>query len=151
MTVAGRLGAAALTGFVCGMRSAMGPAVLARRGRLGGTNMSRILLVAAIGEVVADKTPVIPPRTSAPALGARILSGAVCGRVLAGTPGMVPGALGALTGTFGAYRARAALGEAIGAPDPLLGVAEDALALTVAALATRGRVRDPVPLPWRAE
>jgi uncharacterized membrane protein len=137
MTPAGRLGGAALIGFVCGMRSAMGPAVLARRGRLGGTTVSRVLLVAAAGEVVADKTPVVPPRTSAPALGARVLSGAVCGRVLAGTPGVVTGALGALAGTFGAYRARAALGEATGAPDPLLGAAEDALALTLAALATR--------------
>jgi uncharacterized membrane protein len=137
MTRAGRLGCAALIGVACGMRSAMGPAVLAGRGRLGGTNIRRLLLAAATGEVVADKTPVIPPRTSAPSLGARILSGAVCGRVLAGTSGMVPGALGALAGTFGAYRARAALGEAIGAPDPVIGVAEDALALTVAALATR--------------
>jgi uncharacterized membrane protein len=137
MTRAGRLGGAALMGVVCGMRSAMGPAVLARRGRLGGANVSRLLVVAAAGEAVADKAPAVPPRTNVPSLGARALSGAVCGRVLAGTPGVVPGALGALAGTFGAYRARAALGEATGAPDPLLGVAEDALALTLAALATR--------------
>jgi uncharacterized membrane protein len=137
MTRAGRLGGAALMGVVCGMRSATGPAVLARRRRLGGTTVSRLLMVAAAAEAVADKTPVVPPRTSAPSVGARVISGALCGRVLAGTPGVVPGALGALAGTFGAYRARAALGEATGAPDPLLGVAEDALALTVAALATR--------------
>ena len=37
MTRAGRLGRAALLGVVCGMRSAMGPAVLARRGRLPRT------------------------------------------------------------------------------------------------------------------
>ena len=119
------------------MRSATGPAVLARRGRLGGTNVSRLLMMAAAGEAVADKTPVVPPRTSAPSLGARVLSGAVCGRVLAGTPGVVPGALGALAGTFGACRVRAALGDATGAPDPLLGAGEEALALTIAALATR--------------
>jgi uncharacterized membrane protein len=124
-------------GIACGMRSATGPAVLARRGRLGGTTVSRLLMVAAATEAVADKTPVVPPRTSVPSVGARVVSGAVCGGVVAGTPGVVPGALGALAGTFGAYRARAALGEATGAPDPLLGVAEDALALTVAALATR--------------
>lgn len=124
-------------GFACGMRSATGPAVLARRGQMGGTTVSRLLTMAAAGEAVADKTPVVPPRTSGPSVGARVLSGAVCGRVLAGTSGVVPGALGALAGTFGAYRARAALGMATGVPDPLLGVAEDALALTVAALATR--------------
>jgi uncharacterized membrane protein len=49
----------------------------------------------------------------------------------------VSGGLGAFAGTFGAYRARAALGEATKVPDPLLGVAEDALAVAVAALATR--------------
>jgi uncharacterized membrane protein len=137
MTRVEGLGAAALIGVVCGMRSAMGPAALAWRGQVGGTSTRRLLTAAAAGEVVADKTPLVPPRTSAPALGGRVLSGALCGRLLAGTWGAVPGALGALAGTFGAYRARAALGEATGVPDPLLGVAEDALAVAVAALATR--------------
>jgi uncharacterized membrane protein len=137
MTRVEGLGAAALIGVVCGMRSAMGPAALAWRGQVGGTSTRRLLTAAAAGEVVADKTPLVPPRTSAPALGGRVLSGALCGRLLAGTWGAVPGGLGALAGTFGAYRARAALGEATGVPDPLLGVAEDALAVAVAALATR--------------
>ena len=137
MTGVGRVGGAALIGVVCGMRSAMGPAVLAWRGRLGGASTGRLLMAAAAGEAVADKTPVVPPRTSAPALAGRVLSGAVCGRTVGGTPGVVAGALGALAGTFGAYHARAALGEATGLPDPLLGVGEDALALGLAALATR--------------
>ena len=137
MTRVKGLGAAALIGIVCGMRSAMGPAALAWRGRVGGTSTRRLLTAAAAGEVVADKTPLVPPRTGAPALGGRVLSGAVCGWLLAGTWGAVSGGLGALTGTFGAYRARAALGEATGVPDPLLGVAEDMLAVAVAALATR--------------
>jgi len=119
------------------MRSAMGPAALAWRGQLGGTSTRRLLTAAAAGEVVADKTPLVPPRTSAPALGGRVLSGALCGRLLAGPWGAVSGGLGALAGTFGAYRARAALGEATEVPDPLLGVAEDARAVAVAALATR--------------
>jgi uncharacterized membrane protein len=137
MTRVEGLGAAALIGVVCGMRSAMGPAALAWRGQVGGTSTRRLLTAAAAGEVVADKTPLVPPRTSAPALGGRVLSGALCGRLLAGRWGALPGGLGALAGTFGAYRARAALGEATGVPDPLLGVAEDALAVAVAALATR--------------
>jgi uncharacterized membrane protein len=137
MTSARGVGGAALIGVVCGMRSAMGPAVLAWRGRLGGARTRWLLTAAAAGELVADKTPVVPPRTSPPALGGRLVSGAVCGRQLAGTWGAVGGALGALGGTFGAYRARAALGEAIEVPDPLLGVAEDALAVSIAARATR--------------
>jgi uncharacterized membrane protein len=137
MTRVEGLGAAALIGVVCGMRSAMGPAALAWRGQVGGTSTRRLLTAAAAGEVVADKTPLVPPRTSAPALGGRVLSGTLCGRQLAGTWGAMAGGLGALAATFGAYRARAALGEATGVPDPLLGVAEDALAVAVAALATR--------------
>jgi uncharacterized membrane protein len=131
------LGGAALIGVVCGMRSAMGPAALAWRAHLGGTRTRRLLTAAALGEVVADKTPLVPPRTSAPALGGRVLSGTLCGRQFAGTWGAMAGGLGALAATFGAYRARAALGEATKVPDPLLGVAEDALAVAVAALATR--------------
>ena len=137
MTRVRGLGGAALIGVACGMRSAIGPAALAWRGQLGGTRTKRLLTAAAAGEVVADKTPVVPPRTSAPALGGRVLSSAMCGWRLAGRWGAVSGGLGALAGTFGAYRARAALGEATEVPDPLLGVAEDALAVALAALATR--------------
>jgi uncharacterized membrane protein len=131
------LDGAALIGVVCGMRSAMGPAALVWRVHVGGTRTRRLLTAAALGEVVADKTPLVPPRTSAPALGGRVLSGALCGRQLAGTWGAMAGGLSALAATFGAYRARAALGEATKVPDPLLGVAEDALAVAVAAVATR--------------
>jgi uncharacterized membrane protein len=137
MTRVRGLGGAALIGVACGMRSAIGPAALAWRGQLGGTGIRRLLTAAAAGEVVADKTPVVPPRTSAPALGGRVLSGALCGRLLAGTWGAASGGLGAFAGTFGASRARAALGEATEVPDPLLGMVEDALAVAIAALATR--------------
>lgn len=131
-----RLGGAALIGAVCGMRTFTGPAVLALRGRMAGP--VRLPLTAfAVGEAVGDKTAIVPARTSAPSLGARMLSGALSGRALAGPPGVVLGALGALAGTFGAYRARAALTELTGLPDPLLGVAEDAVAVAAATLATR--------------
>jgi uncharacterized membrane protein len=137
MTHGRGLGGAALIGVVCGMRSAMGPAALAWRVHVGGTRTRRLLTAAALGEVIADNTPLVPPRTSAPALGGRVLSGALCGRQLAGTWGAMVGGLGAFAATFGASRARAALGEATKVPDPVLGVAEDALAVAVAALATR--------------
>jgi uncharacterized membrane protein len=129
-----RSGAAVLIGAACGMRTFTGPAVLALRGRMPGP---ALLTAVAAGEAIGDKTAIVPARTSAPALGARMLSGALSGRALGGAPGVVLGALGALTVTFGAYRARAALTGLTGLPDPLLGVAEDAVAAAAAALATR--------------
>ena len=60
MTRETRLGGAALIGVVCGMRSAMGPAALAWRGHVGGTRTRPLLMAAALGEVVADKTPLVP-------------------------------------------------------------------------------------------
>jgi uncharacterized membrane protein len=131
-----RLGSAALIGVVCGMRTFTGPAAVALRGRIAAP--ARLLLTAvAAGEAIGDKMPAVPARTSAPSLAARVLSGALSGRALAGAPGVAPGALGALAGTFGAYHARAALTRQTGLPDALFGVAEDALAVAAAALATR--------------
>ena len=118
------------------MRTFTGPAVLALRGRMAGP--ARLPLTAfAVGEAIGDKTAIVPARTSPPSLVGRMLSGALSGRALAGPPGVVLGALGALAGMFGAYRARAALTELTGLPDPLLGVAEDAIAVAAATLATR--------------
>ena len=133
-----RLGGAVLIGVVCGMRTFAGPAVLALRGRLA--SRARLPLTAfAVGEAIGDKTAIVPARTSPPSLVGRASSGALSGRALAGAPGAVLGALGALAGTFGAYRARAALVERTGLPDPLVGVAEDAVAVASAVLASRVR------------
>jgi uncharacterized membrane protein len=97
-----RSGAAVLIGAACGMRTFTGPAVLALRGRMPGP---ALLTAVAAGEAIGDKTAIVPARTSAPALGARMLSGALSGRALAGAP--------------------------------TLGVAEDAVAVSAATLATR--------------
>jgi uncharacterized membrane protein len=132
-----RLGSAALIGVVCGMRTFTGPAALALRGRIAGAPARLLFTAVAVGEAIGDKTRVVPARTSAPSLAGRVLSGALSGRALAGAPGVAPGALGALAGTFGAYHARVALTGRTGLPDALFGVAEDALAVAAAALATR--------------
>jgi uncharacterized membrane protein len=115
----------------------MGPAALALRGRIDGVPAQLLLTAAAASEVVGDKTPVVPARTSPQSIGARVVSGALCGGALAGTPGVAVGALAALAATFGAYHARAALTGLTGLPDPLLGVAEDVMAVLAAVLATR--------------
>lgn len=137
MTSTQRVGGAALLGAVCGMRTFLGPAALAMRGRLGGTRARVALVTLAAGEAIGDKTPVVPPRTAAPALAARVVSGTLTGRRLAGTPGLAAGAIGAVAGAFAATRARAGLAERAGLPTAVLGLAEDAVALAAAVLATR--------------
>ena len=66
---------AALAGLASSMRTTAAPAVLAARGRISGK--ARVAtLVAAAGELAADKSPVVSARTKPPALGERIAAGA---------------------------------------------------------------------------
>ena len=93
--------------------------------------------------MIGDKLPAIPARTSPPALLGRVLSGAVMagtGNSRASAPGTGPlpivvGAAMAALSAFATQRLRAVLGRSSGLPDAVLGVAEDLLVLSVAALA----------------
>lgn len=129
---------ALLVGFAAGLRSTAPAAALALRRDLDGA--ARIgALVAAAGELATDKTPVVPDRTGAPALAGRIAAGAWAGHRIAGASGLVPGALGAVAGTFAGFRARNVATTEAGLPDPAVAVVEDAVALGLAGIATRGR------------
>jgi uncharacterized membrane protein len=140
MTPPGRsLAAAALLGVSGGLRTFTPLAALAVRGRLGGARAATVLPVLAGGELVGDKLPIVPPRTSPPALAGRVGSGAVCGVTVAGPAGAVAGALAAAAATFAFTRGRAALGARTGVPDPLLGLCEDVAAIALAAAASRSR------------
>jgi uncharacterized membrane protein len=123
---------AAALGAVCGMRTLGGWAGLALRGRVTDRRLRGVLLVAAAGEMASDKTPWIPPRSDPAALAGRVISGALAGRLVGGARGARLGAATAAAGTYASERARALLGERLGIPDPLLGVAEDALVIGVA-------------------
>ncbi len=98
--------------------------------------------LAAAGELVADKLPFIPARTSPPALAVRVLAGALCGRALAqrreapALLGVTCGALGALAGSYGGYRARMYLTTARGWPALPVALGEDVLTLVLARVAT---------------
>jgi hypothetical protein len=127
---------AALAGLACSMRSFAGPGMLAARGRIRG-RARLVVLLAGTGEVAADKTPVVPPRTGIPALLGRVGSGAYTGREVAGLPGVAAGSLAAAIGTFATWRARGLVVETTGLPDPVVAVAEDMLAYGLAAVATR--------------
>ena len=104
-----------LIGGVSGLRSLTGIAIVtiaAQRGwphlgwlHLGGTGLSflakpvamYIFVVLAIGELIADKLPFVPPRIQAGPLAARFVLGALCGSALAvaaGMPWIFPAAIG---------------------------------------------------------
>ncbi len=92
-----------LIGCICGLRSMTAPAVVAWGAHLGWLHLrwfalaffaNRISLVIfslfAMGELIADKLPFIPPRTQPGPLGVRILFGAMCGAALCISGGASP-------------------------------------------------------------
>ena len=141
---------AALAGVATGARSFSVVAACARTPG-GDTPIERTLhrpLVrkglgrSALGEMVGDKLPMTPPRTSPPALGGRVVLSALAGAVVSARAGGSARA-GALVGlgtstawTFGGPRYRAAAAARTGNDLPgALG--EDAAALVLARLVTR--------------
>jgi uncharacterized membrane protein len=132
---------------VAGLRSMAAPALLApavRRGdidapglpALGYKDVSALLSLLSFGEMVADKTLLVPARTSAPALLGRLLSGAVTGSILfadegrRSNSGAILGALSAFAAAYAGERLRT-VGVQRGIPDPILGILEDRFVLTL--------------------
>jgi len=131
-----------------GLRSMAAPAFLAqaiRRGdlrapgllpALGSPKISALLAILAVGEMIADKTPLVPSRTSVPALLGRLLSGALAGTTLfvaegrRRNSGAILGALSAFAAAHAGERLRAA-GVRKGIPDPILGALEDRIVLVL--------------------
>lgn len=90
-----------------------------------------------VGELGGDKLPAIPPRSDPLSVAGRLATGALAGWTVGGREGARLGATGAAATTYASERARAILAGRTGLPDPLLGVAEDALAVGVAVAASR--------------
>ena len=106
-------------GLVTGLRSMTGPALVCWAARLGWLNLegSRLVFMgsklatygfsaAAVGELVADKLPFIPNRTSPGPLFGRVVLGALSGSALcvATDYSLVAGAmLGGVGGVVGAF------------------------------------------------
>lgn len=135
-----------LLGCICGLRSMTAPAVVAWGAHLGWLHLEGSLLaffankislvlfsLFALGELIADKLPFIPPRTQAGPLGVRILFGAVCGAAIcisvgaSPTGGAVLGGLGGIAGAFAGYHYRRRLSSMV--PDILLALIEDLVAV----------------------
>ena len=106
-------------GIVAGLRSLTAPAVVAwgahlnwlnlhgsRLAFMGSTAAVAIFSLLAIGELIADKLPTIPNRTSPAPLAARIVTGGLCGACLYAAAGqsLVAGALlGGISAVVGAF------------------------------------------------
>jgi len=135
-------------GLVTGLRSMTGPAVVCWAAHLGWINLegSRLSLMGstaatyafsafAIGELVADKLPFIPNRTSPGPLFGRIVLGALCGATLCAAGGYsmamgaVLGGVGGLVGAFAGYQARKGLVAKLGCADWVVAVLEDLIAV----------------------
>lgn len=132
---------------IAGLRSMSAPAFLARAVRrgdlsapnlpaLGSPKVSALLSLLAVGEMIADKTPFVPARTSAPALLGRVLSGALCGATLFASEerdrnsGAILGGICAVIAAHAGEGFRS-LGARKGIPDPILAALEDIVVLTL--------------------
>src|SRR5882724_11493819 len=131
-------------GLVTGLRSMTGPALVCWAGHLGWFHLegSRLAFMgstvvtyafsaAALGELIADKLPFIPSRTSPGPLFGRIVLGALSGTALctaagdSGIVGAILGGAGGLVGAFAGHRARAGLVKKSGWPATLIALLED--------------------------
>jgi uncharacterized membrane protein len=140
-----------LIGVVGGLRALTAPAVTSWAAHLGWINlavsplkfMSSMITVAfftllAIVELVTDQLPTTPARTKPAGLIPRVLLGALCGATITSSGqqslalGAVVGAVGGIVGAFAGYQARTGLVKALGVPDYVIAVLEDALAISAA-------------------
>jgi len=137
-------------GIVAGLRSMTAPAAVSwaahlhrldlrdpRLAWLGSTIAISTISVLGLGELIADKLPFVPNRTSPLPMAFRILSGAICGAALCLSanrlilPGTLLGGLGAINGAFGGFHVRRLLVKYLEIPDTAIALAEDGLAIGV--------------------
>lgn len=136
---------------MAGLRSLTAPAVVAWGAHLGWLNLQgsplafmgstvavAIFSVLAIGELIADKLPMMSKRTAPAPLMARIITGGLCGACLyaAARLSLVPGALlggiGGVIGAFLGYDIRRRLVNSLHIKDFAVAVCEDLLAIGLA-------------------
>jgi uncharacterized membrane protein len=142
---------ALLIGVIGGLRAMMAPLAISLAAHFDWLDLSgsflaflgykwtpTILLIAAIGELIADQLPSTPSRKVPVQFGTRILVGAATGGaigVAAGSlwMGAIIGVIGAVIGTLGGSAARARMAAAFGKDRPAA-LIEDVVAIGGAAL-----------------
>jgi uncharacterized membrane protein len=146
VSVSGALG----LGAISGLRSLSGPAFVshaASRGDLdldrtvfaflGSPGISKALVLLELGELVGDKLPVIPSRTSPLPLLGRAASGALVGAAVfvsegrRATTGAALASTAAIAAGFAGERIRALTVEKTALPDPVVALAEDAIVFLI--------------------
>ena len=135
-------------GIVTGLRSLTGAALVCWAAHLGWINLEGTRLVfmesplatygfsaLALGELVADKLPFIPSRTSPGPLFGRVVLGALSGATLCAgagqslAAGAIAGGAGGVIGAFAGYQARARLVKTSRLPDWIIASSEDLIAV----------------------
>jgi uncharacterized membrane protein len=137
-------------GFVAGLRSLTPPAVVAWAGYLGWLNLNNsplafmesiktvIFSLLALVELFLDLQPSTPKRTAAFPLGARIVTGALCGACVCATGsqslvvGAILGAVGGVIGAFAGYEIRRRLVAALNVRDIFIALLEDLVTIGLA-------------------
>lgn len=135
-------------GVIAGLRAFTAPTVVCWAAHLGWINLHGshlaflgsiitvvIVTLLAIFELVNDKLPKTPNRTTPGPLGFRILTGGLSGAALAiaGGQGVLLGAIiavvGALVGTFGGYQVRHQIVTLLKVKDIFVALLEDLIAI----------------------
>ncbi|WP_152054114.1 hypothetical protein [Tautonia marina] len=131
---------ALILGGVTGLRAALGPALVSASRR---SRNRELMALASLGEMVVDKLPLVPSRSSLPLLIPRALAGYWVGRQVSEQDRVPDPNLPLLSATAAVGAAllaptiRSALGTAFRVPDPVLGAIEDALAVSLGSRAAR--------------
>ena len=135
-------------GIITGLRSMTAPAAVSWAARLMWLNLAQtplaflgyaatpyIFTILAIGELVVDKLPRTPSRKKPGPFIGRVVIGALCGAALCAGSGQsallgaIFGAAGGVAGTLGGYEARTRLVKSLQAPDFVIALIEDAVAV----------------------
>jgi uncharacterized membrane protein len=134
-------------GVIAGMRSMSAPAIVSNYlahnpsksiaktpfRAMGSSRTAGVLKALALGEMVADKLPMIPARIAPGPLVARGVSGALCGASVFAAEGERPakgglaGAVAAIASAYAFYHLRRRIGQESKVPDVALGFTEDAI------------------------
>ncbi len=135
-------------GVIAGLRALTAPAVVAWAAHrnwlllhstplsfLGASLAVVIFTLFAIVELITDQLPSTPARTKPVGLVARLLTGGLSGAAVAASGGQglalgaVLGALGGVVGAFAGYEVRTRSVKALRAPDFVVAILEDAVAI----------------------
>ena len=138
-------------GVVAGLRSFTPPAVVGWAAYLGWLNLNNsplsfmgsvitavIFSLLALFELYLDLQPSTPKRTAPFPLGARILTGGLCGACFCAASnqslviGAILGAVGGVTGAFAGYEIRRRLVAALNIKDVFIALLEDLVTIGLA-------------------